>query len=310
MSLTSSRRCPKVLQTVVFLLALSLSHGKGKAKQKGGSPTSCPGLPKKDSQTYELLIQRAAALSQSGELDGAQACIEGAVSLASKDNMKAHALFNLAVILRQKGQTHDALRTLQKAPSSGIENWPAATQFLGLLLMETDDPGGALKYLMRTKQLNPAQPQVYRDMAQAYYNLGQPEPAVDIWRDGVTNLPGHAEGWLNLALLLREIGGKHLAESERSYKTAIRLDPLSARTRYSYANLLYDAARLRAAASMYEQALRLEPTHEDAMNNLGNALRQSGQLVQARAVFERGMQQNPRNTNFLLNGGQVRCLRA
>jgi tetratricopeptide (TPR) repeat protein len=139
-------------------------------------------------------------------------------------------------------------------------------------------------------------------MAQGYYNLGEPHMAVNVWAEGVVNMPTSSEGFFNLGLLQRELGG---ASAERCYKTAVRLLPTSARYRYSYGNLLYDRQRLVGAASVYAAALRLDPMHLDALNNLGNALRQLGQLDRAKATFEHGLRANPLNTNLLLNAGQV-----
>ena len=85
-----------------------------------------------------------------------------------------------------------------------------------------------------------------------------------VWEDGVINMPASHEGFFNVGLLQRELGG---AAAERCYKTAIRLLPNNARYRYSYGNLLYARERLPAAERAYAAALRLIPTHEDALNN-------------------------------------------
>jgi len=300
----------RLLLAALALLLVATSGGKaprGKVKRAGvsapGEPgAACPGLSAAEMGSYDRLLHRAAELSQARALDGAQLCLETALSLAGSDQTKAHVLFNLAVIARQRGDVAGAKKILVDAPKEGMRGWAQAHTFLGILQLESGESRKALKSLARAKRLSPREPAIYRDMAQGYYNLGEAHEAVHVWEEGVVNMPSNSEGFFNLGLLQRELGG---ANAERCYLTAVRLQPLNARYRYSYGNLLYDRERLVDAANAYAGALSLEPAHEDALNNLGNALRQLGRLDGAKRVFERGLLHNPTNTNFLLNAGQV-----
>eukprot|EP00802_Teleaulax_amphioxeia_P003996 Tamp_03999.p1 GENE.Tamp_03999~~Tamp_03999.p1 ORF type:complete len:997 (+),score=159.38 Tamp_03999:212-3202(+) len=268
----------------------------------GGSADPCPGLSRGELDSFDRLLQRAAQLSRTHALNEAQACLESALRMASTAQNKAHVLFNLAVIARQRGDVEGAKKILLQAPTEGVRGWAQAHMFLGILQLESGESRKALKSLARAKRLSPQDAAIYRDMAQAYYNLGEAPKAVHVWEEGVVNMPTSSEGFFNLGLLQREMGG---ASAERCYMAAVRLLPSSARFRYSFGNLLYDRNRLREAAAVYKGALRLDPSHEDSLNNLGNALRQLGKLEGARAAFEGGLVVNPVNTNFLLNAGQV-----
>ena len=293
------------LGLLLALLAVQVgSCGKAKVKGKGrpAGIGACDGLQRSELSSFDRLLERAAELSQARALDAAQGCLQVALGLAVTAQAQAHVRFNLAVIARQGGDIVGARKTLMQAPKEPLRNWAQAQLFLGILHSEGGDARTALKSLARAKKLSPQDPSVYREMAQCYYNLGEPASAVHVWEDGVINMPASHEGFFNVGLLQRELGG---AAAERCYKTAIRLLPNNARYRYSYGNLLYDRERLPAAERAYAAALRLIPTHEDALNNLGNALRQSGRLAGARHTFERGLEHNPHNTNFLLNAGQV-----
>lgn len=279
------------------------SKGKGaRKKQQGAGGSACPGLGAQDLASHDRLLQRAAEHSQARDLAGAQACLETALGLASNEQTEAHVLFNLAVVARQRGDVEGAKKILQEAPKEGVRGWAQAHTFLGILQLESGESRKALKSLTRAKRLAPREPAIYRDLAQGYYNLGEAHEAVHVWEEGVVNMPTNSEGFFNLGLLQRELGG---ADAERCYRTAVRLLPQNARYRYSYGNLLYDRERLVAAANAYAGALRLDPAHEDALNNLGNALRQLGNLNGARRVFESGLVHNPVNTNLLLNAGQI-----
>ena len=73
-------------------------------------------------------------------------------------------------------------------------------------------------------------------------------------------MPTSSEGFFNLGLLQREMGG---ASAERCYKTAVRLLPGSARFRYSFGNLLYDHNRcgstVREHILQYQSFVRRQP---------------------------------------------------
>ena len=116
---------------------------------------------------------------------------------------------------------------LLKAPKKGIKKWAQAHLFLGTLQNESGESRKALASLTRAMKLSPQDPAVYREMAQCYYNLGEAPSAVHVWGEGVVNMPTSSEGFFNLGLLMRELGGKH---AERCYKTALRLQPDSAPT--------------------------------------------------------------------------------
>ena len=80
------------------------------------------------------------------------------------------------------------------------------------------------------------------------------------YQEGVVNMPTSSEGFFNLGLLQREMGG---ASAERCYMGAVRLLPSSARFRYSFGNLLYDrnrcASATRKRACAFDPCLRAPP---------------------------------------------------
>ncbi len=55
--------------------------------------------------------------------------------------------------------------------------------FLGILQLESGESRKALTSLARAKKLSPQDPAIYRDMAQAYYNLGEARTAVHVWEE-------------------------------------------------------------------------------------------------------------------------------
>jgi len=130
--------------SVLLLLALLLqwpddvggknSRGKrsGPAIQGGGYARAdpCPGLARGEQANFDRLLQRAAQLSQTRALDSAHACLESAVRLASTAPKKAHVLYNLAVIARQRGDVDSAKEILLQAPAEGVRDWAQAHMIL------------------------------------------------------------------------------------------------------------------------------------------------------------------------------------
>ena len=175
------------------------------------SADTCQGLARGEKANFDRLLQRAAQLSQTRALDSAQACLQSALRLASTAPKKAHVLFNLAVIARQRGDVDGAKEILLQAPAEGVRDWAQAHMilksavyvsvyrqsrraltfgnvlqahmFLGILQLESGESRKALKSLARAKKLSPQDPAIYRDLAQAYYNLGEAPTAVHVWEE-------------------------------------------------------------------------------------------------------------------------------
>ena len=130
---------------------------------------------------------------------------------------------------RARGRQGDLARAekiLAKAPAAVARDSPQAARLMGALRLEQGNARGALESLAAARALAPADTAVYRDMAQAYYALGAPAEAAEVWRGAVAAVPGSgaSEAFLNVAVLAREAGRHGWAEAERAYRAAMRLD--------------------------------------------------------------------------------------
>ena len=194
--------CPGAVGGKAKARARGSGAGSAGAGSSGGSAAPCPGLSRGELDDFDQLLQRAAQLSRTHALDEAQTCLESALRLARTAQNNAHVLFNLAVIARQRGDVEGAKKVLLQAPTEGVRGWAQAHMFLGILQLESGESRKALKSLARAKKLSPQDPALYRDMAQAYYNLGEAPKAVHVWEAQtsqkhslpciyVVNIPGH-----------------------------------------------------------------------------------------------------------------------
>ena len=298
----------RVLFLTVLFLSFSACNVMG-AKKKGkrseqvlGNGQDCPGLGKRGSLDERLRIAEGLAKTN---LAGAMACaLNAKANGVDEIKRRAESLFFLAATGHNTQKPSEALSCMEGIPSALLKNWGQAHHLLGVLRLQHGNVKGAISSLEQASYLRPSEPSVYAALAQARYEDQDPQGAEVVWERGCVMMPEYAEGFFNVGLLLRELGGRFEA-SKKGYMTAIRLSPASARYRYSYGNLLYDLGMLKPAVSVYRAALRLDPGHDDASNNLGNALRLLGFLGHARAVFEDSLARSPKNTNLLLNAGQV-----
>ncbi|EKX38116.1 hypothetical protein GUITHDRAFT_115669 [Guillardia theta CCMP2712] len=267
---------------LLILLANILSQGVSKKSKAKGKQINlaCPGLSKRDHSDLEKLLLHASRLLNS-DVAGAKSCLQVALQQAPNDMSRAQVLYNLAIVTRQAGDIQQALKYIESASSDAIEQWFQGALIRGVIQLESNHVQTSLYSFAVAKRLQPTSVAVYRNLAQAYYNLGEPLQAREVWEEGIVALLEQeecAEGFFNLGLLLREQGSHFRKQSEMNYKAAIRLDPTSSRYRYSYGNLLFDERRMDEAIAMFSSAIRIDPSLEDARNNLGNALRQSGWL--------------------------------
>ena len=170
-------------------------------RKRGG----CPGVS--DNAPFESLAQRGAELARdTATLGDAEACLQLALDVAASDSARLHARLNMAVVVRLQGDAARAEKVLDKAPASAARASPQAARLMGVLRMEQGNAQGALESLAVARSLTPSDVAIYRDIAQAYYSLGSPSDAAEAWKGGVSAIPAGVEGFLNVAILSREMG--------------------------------------------------------------------------------------------------------
>eukprot|EP00960_Hanusia_phi_P017276 508518-Hanusia_phi.AAC.7 len=235
----------ELVLAIIFASNLSLSglkRSKNKGKQKNAE---CPGLSKRDHADLDKLLVHASQIL-STDVAGARSCLNIALEVAPNDSTRTQVLYNLAIVTRQAGDIQEAHRHIKSVPSNVIEKWFQGVLIRGVIELESNDTSASLESFAIAKRLQPTSVLVYRNLAQAYYNLGKPLQARQVWEQGIAALMGQeecAEGFFNLGLLLREQGTAYRKQSEMNYKTAIRLEPTSSR---------YRTGRYKQAAEVLE----------------------------------------------------------
>ena len=194
---------------------------------------------------------------------------------------------------------------------------------MGALRLEQGNARGALESLAAARALAPADTAVYRDMAQAYYALGAPAEAAEVWRGAVAAVPGSgaSEAFLNVAVLAREAGRHGWAEAERAYRAAMRLDdgvplgavsagpaPLEPFLRAPRCLTLYACSALRPRPRFLNRA---EPAHgaprqgRRARYSYGNLLFDAGRLVEAARAYRAALRRDGAHEDAANNLGNA-----
>ena len=178
--------------------------------------------------------------------------------------------------------------------------------------------------------------------AEAWYNLGllerdagQPEAAIEAYRNAIEVRPDYPAAWNNLGLVYYDLG--RYGEAEAAFRAAINLRhgysaawtnmgrTFSAQDRYATAAKAYERAlvdnpsdrtlrlrlgvayrrtnRLDQAILLYRELVRDEPRYATAWYNLGIALSSAGRNGEARQAYLSALEIDPNHRQTLKNLG-------
>lgn len=128
------------------------------------------------------------------------------------------------------------------------------------------------------------------DCWMAQYNLGivfseqgEPDQAIEHYRQAVALRPNYAEAHYNLARLLVNVG--QVNDAVAHYEKAVAINPADAEAQNNLAVTLFGMGRVDDAIVHYGKALEIRPDYAEASCNLANALIAKGDLDGAIARF-------------------------
>ena len=128
------------------------------------------------------------------------------------------------------------------------------------------------------------------DCWMAHYNLGivfseqgEPDQAIEHYRQAVALRPDYAEAHYNLGRLLVNLG--QLNDAVAHYERAAAINPADAETQNNLGVTLFGMGRGDDAIAHYHKALEIRPDYAEASCNLANALIAKGDLDGAIAQY-------------------------
>jgi tetratricopeptide (TPR) repeat protein len=141
----------------------------------------------------------------------------------------------------------------------GFVTWRQTTEYRNLFALYT-----------ATLQKNP-------DCWMAHYNLGivlseqgEPDQAIEHYKQAVALRPDYAEAHYNLARLLVDLG--QLNGAIAHYERATAINPTDAEAQNNLGATLFGMGRADDAIAHYQKALEIRPDYPEASCNLANAL--------------------------------------
>ncbi len=195
----------------------------------------------------------------------------------------AEALLERGVRAQQAGRTSEAVALYLDVLRHQPDN-PHACRLLGELALHSGMFGQAVEMLSIAARLLP------RDAA-LRVNLGAAHQAIEDWnaaersyRSALTLDPNLIQAHGNLASVLAERGDA--AAAEREYRALIAANPGFADAHVNLGNLLRRKGDIAGAITCYRQAVACTPDHAMAHNNLGGALLLSESWSEGWAEFE------------------------
>lgn len=172
----------------------------------------------------------------------------------------------------------------------------------------------------------PARPEFYIELGEAWMNAGNPRNAVPAFDQALKRAPNSSVALLDRAGALTQSGQNAravdvlkrglaaglsdpllwyqlgLAASDPgAFTKALALDPGMAEAHDGLGEVLAESGNLAQAESEFRAALRIEPDMPTAQSNLGHALAARGQLPEAAWYFERAVRRSPNDAEARVN---------
>lgn len=178
-----------------------------------------------------------------------------------------------------------------RAALAGSPRHPAATQLLGLILMEAGRDGEALALLRQSVRLRPRVADFHNNLGALLARLGLPDEAATSFAEAIRLDPGHTRARLNLAAALRDDGRPD--EALGILQAATADGPARGDVQYALGVTLRRLGRSAEAAAALERAARLLPDDADVHRERVAALGELGRTDEAIASLRRVVDLRP-----------------
>jgi tetratricopeptide (TPR) repeat protein/serine/threonine protein kinase len=201
------------------------------------------------------------------------------------------ALFNLGLVLHDKGDLDDALRNLRAALQLDPD-FAEAHFALGNVLMDQRDPDGAIREFEAAVKINPRHSNAHNNLGGALFGKGDREGALREVQAALDIDPKNAQAHYNLGRFHYEVE-KDLDEAIKEYRAAVAIDPNYAHAHYELGRILVQKRDWKGAASAFRAFLSLDPGRAEARYNLGLALFHQDQLSETVEEFQKSLAIEP-----------------
>ena len=133
--------------------------------------------------------------------------------------------------------------------------------------------------------MNPKDIDIYISLGSIFYEKGDYENALNIYRIALEIDPKNSRIHCNLAYLLW--GGNKIEEAMKEYELAIKYDP-DYDIAYNNLGVIYldDLGRVKEAVDLFEKAMSCNPNYALAYYNMGRAVTIKGNKIEAARLYQ------------------------
>lgn len=208
---------------------------------------------------------------------------------------RLEAKLQQAMTLHQQGQLAHAKFLYEEILSIQAENFDAL-HLLGVIAVQTGNPGKAIELMTKAIALDPTVAAVYNNRGNALQGLKQLEAALQDYDKAIALQPDFAEAYNNRGVMLYEL--RHADAALPSYDKAISIRPDYAQAYNNRGNALFALNQFDAALASYDKALALQPDFAEAYCNRGNALKHCNQFEAALSSYNQAIDLRPNYENL------------
>ena len=177
----------------------------------------------------------------------------------------AHALNNLANILKEYGKLEEAEATYAKAVAANPA-YPNTYYNLGLTMQDSGRWSEAEQCYREAIARRPDYASAYNNLGLVLARLERPQEAQTSYRTALQIDPKYVAAWINISDLLRNT--QAYSDALAAAQRAVEISPESAEALVAYANLLCETGKTADGIERFEQALALNPDLLEAHDDL------------------------------------------
>ena len=192
--------------------------------------------------------------------------------------------------LHQSGRFEEAETVYSGVLSRQPANFEAL-HLLGVLAHQMGDNVAAVDLIGKAVRVNSRNPAAYNHLGASLKALGRFEEAEKSYRTAIKLQPEFADPHYNLGNTLTAL--KRLQEAENSYKRALYLQPEYAEAYCNLGSLLVDLGRPEEAEKACRNAIRYRHHYAKAYYNLGNALHILERFDEAEEAYNKALLLQP-----------------
>ena len=202
------------------------------------------------------------------------------------------AHYNLAIALRAKGETDQAVAHYRRAAAIRPE-YVEAHYNLGRLLVEKGEFEDAITQYEKALTINPDDADAHNNLGSTLFQIGRVDEAVVHFQKALAIQPDYADASCNLANALLSKGD--IDGAIVHYMACLTLSPNKADAQYNLASALLRKGRTDEAINHYNKTLELQSGNANAHANLGSALLEKGRVQDAIAQYREALALAPEN---------------